>query len=150
MDTKVLVSNLCKKHDTRDPFDIARQRKIIVVREPLGSIQGFYARSHRQQVIHINQSLDEHQQLFTRCHELGHCIIHPDVSTPFLRAATLLSVDKLEIQANKFAIDLMYDDAELLEALTWPVDQIANWMGVPVRYAKYRMERVEPRFLREP
>ena len=145
MDIKVLVSRLCRKYDTRDPFEIARQRDILVLREPLGQIQGYYARSHRQQVIHIGQDLDERRQRFTCCHELGHAVMHPDLNTPFLRAATLFSVDKLEIQANKFAVELMFDDAEMQETIGWTEEQVAAWMGVPLRYARYRMQSAAPR-----
>ena len=76
-------------------------------------------------------------------------ILHPNLNTPFLREGTLLSVNKLEVQANKFAVDLMYSDSDLQEALNWTVEQTATWMGVPQRYAEYRILSVEPRLLPE-
>ena len=149
MDIKGLVRNLCKKYNTRDPFEIARQKDIILLYEPLGNINGFYSKTLRKQFIHINQDLDERQRHFTCCHELGHAILHPNLNTPFLREGTLLSVNKLEVQANKFAVDLMYSDSDLQEALNWTVEQTATWMGLPQRYAEYRILSVEPRLLPE-
>lgn len=144
MDTKGLVIELCKKYDTRDPLEIARQRKIIVQFEPLGGVYGYYSKSIRQQFLHINQDLSRQETLFTLCHELGHAVMHPDLSTPFLRANTMYSVDKLELQANRFAVDLAYSDGQLLEFLTRSITGAANFMGVSIPLAEYRMRSVEP------
>ena len=146
MDIKVLVSKLCKKYDTRDPFEIARQRDVIVLRESLGGIHGYYAKTHKHKVIHINQALNPQQQIFTCGHELAHSIIHPDTNTPFLRAATMFSVDKLEIQANRFSLEMVYSDEELQPFLFRPIIDAAAYMGVPLPLAEYRMSTVEPTF----
>lgn len=144
MDTRGLVDALCKKHGTRDPFEIARQRNIIVIDEPLGGIYGFYSQSHRQKFIHINQALDEQMRHFICCHELGHAILHPDLNTPFLRAATMFSVDKLEYEANRFAVDLAFDDSRLWPFLSRSITDAAAYMGVSIRLAEYRMQSVQP------
>ena len=144
MDTKGLVIDLCKKYDTRDPLEIARQLKIIVQFEPLGGVYGYYSKSLRQQFLHINQNLNRATALFTLCHELGHAVMHPDLSTPFLRANTMYSVDKLELQANRFAVDLAFSDGQLQEFLTCSITDTANYMGVSIPLAQYRMRSVEP------
>ena len=33
-------------------------------------------------------------------HELGHSVLHPNLSTPFLKENTLYSINKLELQVN--------------------------------------------------
>ena len=144
MGTKGIVSALCQKYDTRDPFEIARQRKIIVQFEPLGGVYGYYSKSFRQQFIHINPGLDEQQTLFTACHELAHALLHTDQNTPFLRASTMFSVDKLEMQANKFAVHLAFSDAQLQEFLSRSITDAADYMGVCVQLAEYRMSSVRP------
>lgn len=144
MDTKGMVASICKQHDTRDPFELAWKQDIIVLFEPLGTIHGYYAKSHRQQTIHINNQLDDQRKLFTGAHELGHALLHPEMHTPFLRAATMFSVDKMELQANHFATDLIYDDSELLECLHWPIEHVAGWMGVTVALTEYRLSTVQP------
>lgn len=56
MDIKGLAEQICKKYNSRDPFEIAEGRNIIVLYEPLGSIRGYYSKSLRQAFIHINQA----------------------------------------------------------------------------------------------
>jgi len=69
VDIKGLAENICKKYNSRDPFEIAERRNIIVVYEPLGSIRGYYSKSLRQKFIHINQDLARQQALFTCGHK---------------------------------------------------------------------------------
>ena len=68
---------LCRKCDTRDPFTIAAKLGIRVLHEPLGSIRGYYSRTHRIKFIHINQDLSKERQRQVCAHELGHAILHP-------------------------------------------------------------------------
>lgn len=110
---KEQVTKLVKKHNTRNPFIIAAGENIIVKKEPLGTIYGYYNKYVRQQFIHINSNHDEHNQTFTCCHEMGHAINHPDSNTPFLRHETFFSVDKLEVQANTFAAELLISDEDI-------------------------------------
>lgn len=56
----------------------------------------------------------------------------------------MYSVDKLELQANRFAVDLAYSDGQLLEFLTRSITGAANFMGVSIPLAEYRMRSVEP------
>ena len=68
MGIKETVTELCRKYGTRDPFEIARQRRILITFEPLGTINGYYSKSNRTQLIHINQDLPEQHQRCTCCH----------------------------------------------------------------------------------
>ena len=40
MDIRKTVEALCRKHQTRDPLQICRERGILLLFEPLGSIRG--------------------------------------------------------------------------------------------------------------
>ena len=146
MDIKVIANALCRKYDTRNPFDLAGSLGIIVCHEPLGEIQGYYNKCFRQQFIHINEDLNGFDAAFTCGHELAHSVLHPDLNTPFLRKHTLFSVDKLETQANRFALDVLYDDDELRFLLERPITDAAAYMGIPLALAEYRMRTVEPTF----
>lgn len=44
---KEKVESLCRRHDTRNPFDLCRSLGIIVLFEPLGTVRGYYSQSHR-------------------------------------------------------------------------------------------------------
>ena len=139
MTIKPVVESLCRKCDTRNPFEIARQKNIIILFESLGSVRGYYNFCFRKKFIHINDSLSEEQSLFTAAHELGHAILHPKSNTPFLRAHTLFSVNKLETEANRFAVNMLFSDSALAEYRDYTIDQLACIMGVPCDLAEYRM-----------
>ncbi|MET3507077.1 ImmA/IrrE family metallo-endopeptidase [Halalkalibacter oceani] len=129
MDIKKEVDYIVKKHGTSCPFKIAAAKGIIVLFEPLGSILGYYSKSHRTQVIHINESAAEHQQEFACGHELGHAILHPDSNTPFLDKHTLFSTERIEIEAHTFAIELIFTNKKIVTF------QDAKSYGIPYQLA---------------
>lgn len=143
MDIRKTVEALCRKHQTRDPLQICREKGILVLYEPLGSIRGYYSCSHRFKVIHINQGLEEAQQRFTCCHELGHAILHPKANTPFLRANTLFSVNKLEVEANRFAVCMLYPPDFLRQEFEGCSSaQVAENLQLPQELAEFAMREI--------
>ncbi len=144
MDIRKTVERLCRRHQTRDPMVICRELGILVLFEPLGSVRGYYSRSHRFRVIHINQDLEERQQRFTCCHELGHAILHPQANTPFLRANTLFSINRLEVEANRFAVCLLYPEDYLRREFEGcSVMQLAESLKLPPELAEYLWKKDE-------
>ena len=131
MDVRQRVNRIKKKYGTSDPYEIASGMGILVLFENLGNMNGYYNKPYRIKQIHINYNLSDHLQKFTCAHELGHCIQHPNVNTMFLRNNTLLSVNKYEIEANRFAIELLLPDEMLLEYrnMDFTVEQIARITG---------------------
>lgn len=110
---KMKARELILTHGTNSPLEIASQRNIMVLFEDLGkSTWGYFSRINRIPSIHINNRLSEEYALFTGAHELGHGVLHPGINTPFLRGNTLFSVEKIERQANKFAIHLLIGQNE--------------------------------------
>lgn len=130
MDIKKRVLTLCRKHGTKDPFALAEQLHIIVLRERLGSINGYYNQCYRQKFIHINEELEPYRQRFTCAHELGHAILHPKANTPFLRESTLFCVSRLEREANCFAAELLCPDEVLREYPGYSTAQLAQLLGI--------------------
>ena len=110
MEIYEIVERLIKKYGTRNPFKLADLLGVVIVFEPLGSAYGYYSRTHRTKVIHINENLPYIKQYFTCAHELGHAVQHPDTSTIFLKKNTLFSADRLEIEDNTFAVELLLPD----------------------------------------
>lgn len=108
-----IVKSLVDTHDTNNPFKLAKALKIKIVYEELGSILGYYSKTHRTKVIHINQNLNKKAQEFVCAHELGHAIQHANSNTSFLKKHTLFSTNKLEQQANLFAIYLLFHKNDL-------------------------------------
>lgn len=127
---KVTPKQLISKYKTNNPQEIAQELGIIILFEPLGEINGYYNTAFRQKFIHINNTLVESKQKFTIAHELGHALLHPKANTPFLRDNTLFSINKLEIEANKFAVDLLITDEAIDEVKHLTLDQMANYFGI--------------------
>ena len=136
---KVTPKQLINKYKTNNPQEIAQELGIIVLFEPLGEINGYYNTAFRQKIIHINTDLDEYKQKFTIAHELGHALLHPKANTPFLREKTLFSINKLELEANKFAVDLLITDEAIAEVKHLTLDQMANYFGINKNLIKLRL-----------
>ncbi|MNW50553.1 Metallopeptidase ImmA [compost metagenome] len=127
------VAQLVKRYGTNDPFVIASERNIPVHFFDLMGILGHLQRYKRSFAICIHQGLDDMMRRYVCAHELGHSLLHPDLNTPFLRANTLQSVDKIERQANQFAVELLIPDQLLLEGAT--IYEAAALCGVPEEVA---------------
>lgn len=84
-------------------------------------------------MIHINSTASQQDQRFTCAHELGHVILHPNVNTPFLRRHTFYSVDRIEREANQFAVELLMPDELLYESKheDFTVQEAGLIYGVP-------------------
>lgn len=103
MKYKEVAEKLCKKYQTRDPFEIARQLGIQVFYGHYGTIRGYYNKIIQQRMIHINEALDEQQQTIVCAHELGHAIFHPDTNyAVFAGKLPFCCKCRLELEANKF------------------------------------------------
>ncbi|MFJ8365888.1 ImmA/IrrE family metallo-endopeptidase [Bacillus cereus] len=133
MEIKEYVLKIVKKHSTANPFDIAKRKNIIVLFEDLGNTLGFYNTYKRFKFIHINNRINENTQRFVCAHELGHAVLHPKANTPFLRNQTFFSVDRLEIEANTFAVELLLTDemVSAYEDTQLSIQDIAEIHGVP-------------------
>jgi len=125
---KKKVGQLVKKYNTNNPIQLAEELGIKVEYEPLGTILGYYSKSHRIKVIHINESASSEKQFFICSHELGHAVLHPNVNTPFLKTNTLFSTDKIEQEANEFAIELMLSK-DVVSPIT--LDEAIEVYGIP-------------------
>lgn len=102
------INYLLKTYGTNCPFKLAKQQGIHIEFENLGSTLGYYNKFCRVKIIHINENTTEYERLFICAHELGHAIFHPDANTPFLKRNTLFSTDKIELEANLFAVNLLF------------------------------------------
>ncbi|PDZ12041.1 hypothetical protein CON70_08385 [Bacillus pseudomycoides] len=137
MDIKEYVLNIAKKYETNNPFEIARQKNIYVLYEDLGNTLGFYNTYKRIKFIHINNQIDEITQRFVCAHELGHALLHPKANTPFLRNQTFFSIDRFEIEANTFAVELLLTDDLIYDYrnTNLSIQDIAEIHGVPKNFA---------------
>ncbi|MFR1308421.1 MAG: ImmA/IrrE family metallo-endopeptidase [Gallintestinimicrobium sp.] len=73
-------------------------------------------------------------------HELGHAILHRKENCYFIRNKTLLLNSKNEIEANKFAMELLISDEVLLEYQDCTIDQVARATGYQNNLIELRMK----------
>ncbi len=132
MDIKAAVTRLTKKHKTNNPYELAKLLNIIILYAELGNTWGYYTTYKRSRFIIINQNISETLQTYTCAHELGHSVLHKGVSTPFLRKHTLFSVEKIERQANTFAVELLLPDDLLKQYPDTSIHRLADMVGVPM------------------
>lgn len=135
---KETVMDLTNQHQSLNPFKIAENLKINVLLLNLHyEIQGFYRYEQRNKYIVINNNLSEVEQRFVCAHELGHAVLHPRSNTPFLRDSTFFSVDRLEVEANTFAVELLLPD-DLIKGYgdtQLTLENLVRMQGIPKNLA---------------
>jgi len=121
MDINYVVQNIVKKYKTRSPYELADATNIIIHKNELGSILGYYYKAYRTKHIALNSNLVSGgpEERYVLAHELGHSIMHPNANTPFLKSNTYLSVDKMELDANKFAMIYLISDDDIKEVIEY-------------------------------
>ena len=107
------IDKIIKRHKTNCPFEISDQKNIHVVYWDLHEeIWGFYRYERRNRFIFINDNLEFYLKRYVCAHELGHAVLHTKINTPFLKANTFYSVDRIEREANEFAVNLLLYDKD--------------------------------------
>lgn len=143
MDQKRIADSLVRKFGTRDPFLIADALGIILIRTPLKGIRGFYQYIKRCKIIYIDSNLDERDARFVCAHELGHALLHRGCNRIFMDTKTYFPVNRYEVEADRFAVDLLFDDDDLRDFLCHPIQMAADCMGVSIDLASYRMIEIK-------
>ena len=144
MEIKSLAEKLVRRFGTRDPFKIAEALGYIVLYAPLVGVRGFYQYLKRCHIIYLDPELDEDTARFVCAHELGHSLLHRGIHRIFMDTRTFLVSSRYETEADQFAADLLYDDYDLQDLLTFPLPTAAASMGVSEELATYRLQTVQP------
>ena len=139
MKPKRAAESLVHKYGTRDPFRLAQELGFIVIRTPLQGIRGFWHHIQRQHIIYIDNRLQDPEARFVCAHEIGHIMLHRGYNRLYLDSNTYFQVNRREIEANRFAVDLLYDDEDLRFFLDFPIQLAADFMGVSTELAEYRL-----------
>jgi len=140
--TKGIAESLVRKYKTRDPFRIAKARGYVIIRCPLSGIRGFYQHLQRRYVIYIHNGLTHQEERMVCAHELGHILLHRGENRIFAEKNTYFQTSRREIEADRFALDLLYDDEDLRFFTEYPVQLAADHMGVSVELAEYRLRSI--------
>ena len=129
-DVKSYINKLYKKHKTLDPYELADKMEIIIHYADLKQTRGFCYSSHRIRQVFLNDTLPQHIKKFVLAHEIGHLIMHPKHNAPFLQS-TFFSMNRYEIEANKFAIEMIMTDLDIMEHWEYTIDEWAMFYGLP-------------------
>ena len=93
-------------------------------------------------IIYINEDLDERDARFVCAHELGHFFLHQNINRIFMDKHTHFVMSRYEVEADRFAAELLFDDDELRDLLEWPIATVAKCLGIDETLARYRVETV--------
>lgn len=139
MDIKRLVDSLVRKYNTRNPFEIIKNLNVIVVFYPLNGVRGFYQYFQRNNIIYIDEALSDREKLFVCAHELGHMLLHKQTNAIFMDSRTQLNTTKYELEADRFAANLIISDEEIEEHLDFTTAQFSRLFGYSKKLIELRM-----------
>lgn len=144
MRIKPIASRLARCHGTRDPFRIAAALGFIVIDTPLKGIRGFHHYTQRCHIIYLDDGLDEQERRWVCAHEIAHALLHKGLNHLFMDAHTHMVTNRYEVEADRFAVQLLYGDDFLQDFLEVSTTQVAECLGISYELAQYRMASVEP------
>lgn len=138
-----LAESIVKKYHTRNPFEIIKEKNVILVYAPLVDVRGFYQYFQRNHLIYIDENLSEHEKKFVCAHELGHMLMHKKANAVYMDTKTCFNTNKYEIEANTFASNLLIPDEVILENYNLTTEQLSRLLGyeqalVELRLKSYR------------
>ena len=125
---KRLVAHYKRKFQTNNPFEIADRLGILYQFGPI-DFDGCYMFLKNHRYIFLNQDMNDQERNLVMAHELGHAILHRKQNCYFIRNKTLLLNSKIEIEANKFAVELLIDDSVLEENREFTMEQLSRMLG---------------------
>lgn len=131
------IDKLYRAHATYDARRIAKDRKIDILVTPLDSETcGLTVRNNRFSTIILNECIEENLRDYTLCHELGHCILHRQASTPFMRSvSTSSTIMRMEAEAHRFAFKLL--NRQYTELSHMSKESIVEYFGLPYHFIRF-------------
>lgn len=99
---KNFASEISLKYKTTDAFELAKKNGVIIVKEPLGNIHGYYNTVDEVKFIHINENLPERYQNYIVAHLMYAYLTDADYM--FLKRKQGMHFTDSEAKANAFAL----------------------------------------------
>lgn len=140
MDIKRKINQLVHLFGTRDPFEMIKGMNVILVFYPLDGVRGFYQYFKRNNIIYIDESLSQHDQQFVCAHELGHMFLHKRSNALFMDTRTQFNTSRYELEADKFAVNLLISDSVLQEYPDYSTDQLSRLFGYSKKLIELRLK----------
>lgn len=116
-DIRKLVNTLVKKHETKDPFELADILGVNIIKDDLGyEFMGYRSCILRIPSIVLNSNNSKEEDLETCSHELGHhCCGHNTNTQALTRQSQTYTLYGVEYEANCFMVELLLHGANLAE-----------------------------------
>lgn len=140
MDVKKQANKIARMFKSRDPFEIVRGLNVILVHYPLDGVRGFYQYFQRNNIIYLDERLSDSEQRFVLAHELGHMFLHKKANAIFMDTRTQLNGAKYELEANRFAINLLIPDSDIDEHLGFTTTQLSRLLGYNKNLIELRLK----------
>lgn len=140
MNVKKKVAALVRKHQSRNPFEIIKGMNVILIFAPLYGVRGFYQYFQRNNIIYIDETLSKEEQIFVCAHELGHMVLHKRVNAVFMDTRTYLGTNSYEMEADKFAMELLVSDDILNEYNYFTIEKLSRLLGYAEELIKLRIK----------
>lgn len=124
-------------------FETAENSGAKVWFRKLGGLKGFYICENNCRYIVVNEQLDDRISEVVCAHELGHDMLHRELSGAGMRENTLfLSCNKTEREANLFAAEVLISDDDVLSELEYCSDagMLAAALNYPPELVRYKLE----------
>lgn len=115
---KEIVMGLLEVYKTKNIYELLNQLEIILIKKhlPEGKKGRFFRDIFGNEYIYVSNELSDEEERIVIAHELGHLILHTHLNTSYYTDNHLLIKNKYEIQANKFAAELLItDDLDISE-----------------------------------
>lgn len=140
-DIKTIAKKLIKKYKTNNIYELINILNVKVFELPFNEELGMYRFLKNNKVIIISEGLDEITKRFILSHELGHTILHRKENCFYLKHNTFSKVSSFEIEANKFAAELLIPDEDLNSCIenNFTIEQTASYFKVPVELVRYKL-----------
>lgn len=137
------VKELVQQYNTRDPYEIAEEKDILVVHQPMvEERKGIFFQCGEGSAIIINSKLNHQAKIFATAHELLHATNHND-ETAFVRKNNVHEKDKvLEIECNLFAVELLIDEVFLRDNEGKTIKELSDLTGMPETMILNKYEEV--------
>lgn len=140
---KQIVEGMIEFYETRDIYELLERLEIVLIKKKLASGEkGRFLRNvFNDEYIYVSETLSEYEEKMIIAHELGHLILHTDLSTSYYTENHLLNKDQIEVQANKFAAELLIpDDIKISEGIT--TKELACYLEVSEELVKLKYKDV--------
>lgn len=127
---KALVDSILAQDNLRSiPIDLERVAKLadanVEIAELAKDLSGFAYQKNGMKFIGVSVSEGTERQRFTLAHELGHLFLHKNDSLRYDKGLMLLrnahssdGTDLIEVEANRFAAELLMPEEELRQDLS--------------------------------